>query len=301
MKRKHNFDWGVVSELAPHGLTPQWNFKPSTPAMKYRLIRAVRLYARRRFFPPHRVLMPVTGAERWTAYFAYIPDGKLLPSHCYTLDKLAAEPGRLLVICATDSPDQMPAELRDRVDSLIWKGRSGFDFSAYALALRYIALNSNGADVAFLNDSVLGPFQSLADLFAGSPWDLTGLTAYSLIENHVQSYAFQIRNITPQRVRALSAVFPQRSAFDRYKDVVLCQETRLARVAARSMSVGALWFADAANTLNPTVYRAVELARAGFPFFKRSLTGRFAHLADRAEVDAFLVSHGHPLEMTSAT
>lgn len=243
--------------------------------------------------------MPVTRAERWTAYFAYLPDGQLLPSHRFTLDKLAAEPSRLLVICATDRPDQVPAELRDCADSLIWKGKSGFDFSAYALALRYVARDSNGADVVFLNDSVLGPFQSLDNLFANSPWDLTGLTAYSLIENHVQSYAFQIRNVTRQRVRALSAVIPQRSAFNRYKDVVLCQETRLACVAARSMSVGAFWFADAADTLNPTVYRAVELARAGFPFLKRSLTGRFAHLADRAEVDGILASHGHPLEMTS--
>jgi hypothetical protein len=56
-------------------------------------------------------------------------------------------------------------------------------------------------------------------------------------------------------------------------DVIQVQETRFARVAARSLRVGAYWFAEKEQVLDPTLFRPIELITAGFPFLKRSLTG----------------------------
>jgi hypothetical protein len=55
-------------------------------------------------------------------------------------------------------------------------------------------------------------------------------------------------------------------------DVIQVQETRFARVAARSLRVGAYWFAEKEQVLDPTLFRPIELITAGFPFLSvRSL------------------------------
>jgi lipopolysaccharide biosynthesis protein len=238
------------------------------------------------------VLRPLTAAPRWTCYFLYLPDGLLTDAHLYTLERLRAGTGRLLALCASPSPEQVPAALADLADALIWKGLSGYDFSAYALALRAVAEQSPGADLFIMNDSVLGPFADVEAQLAAAPWALTGFTAAATFENHIQSYAFNLRGVTDETVRALAAIMPEGRACDRYRDVVNLQETRFARVAARCMSVGALWYAEAGD---PSLAAAQQLLDDGFPFLKRSLLGRYAHFQDEAALRTFLAARGHPL------
>ena len=222
-------------------------------------------------------------------------DGEMTAAHRYTLDRLAAEPGRLLVVCAAATSDAVPAEIAERCDALIWKALPGFDFSAYGIALRHLAAVSPGCDAFVMNDSVLGPFASPAAALADAPWDLAGFTGSWLFENHIQSYAFQLREVTPGRVAALAPVLSRRTAFNRYMDVVICQETRLARVAARTMRVGARFFVADRVAHNPSLHHAAMLARAGVPFIKRSLLTHYAAFQDRTEIAAIVAGHGHPL------
>jgi len=178
---------------------------------------------------------------------------------------------------------------------VIWKGLSGYDFSAYAIALREIAKSSPGADVVILNDSVFGPFGSLDPFIARTRWDLTGFTATGLIENHIQSYCFVIRDVTPAKVLALLPVLPLRHALNHAVDVIYLQESRLARVAARSMSVGAFWYAGGEPGWDPTLHGAEDLIAAGFPFLKRSLFGKYTGVFDEARLFEMLEERGHPL------
>lgn len=286
-----------MSEAPPpgDGLVADWSYRPSPIAPRLRMSRIARSLLLRRAAPAHRVVRPASPADRWTTYFLYLPDGRETAAHRFTLDRLADEPGRLLVVCAAPSLAAIPAVVAERCDALIWKAMGGFDFSAYAVALRHIAERSPGADVFVMNDSVLGPFASPAALLADAPWDLAGFTASWLFENHIQSYAFQLREVTPTRVAALSPVLPRASAFNRYMDVVICQETRLARAAAASMRVGARFFVDDRVAHNPSLHHAARLARLGVPFVKRSLLDRHADLQDRAEIAAIVAAHGHPL------
>jgi hypothetical protein len=278
------------------GLVRDWTFVPSRVAPIARLARATFLLTGLRRAPPSRVLRALEARDRWNGYFLYLPAGGLTSAHRYTLAKLRALSGGLLAICATPDVASVPPELLDLCDAVVWKGLSGYDFSAYAVALAEVAAQSPGADLLLMNDSVLGPFVDLDAILRTVPWQMTGFTASTEFENHLQSYALYVRSITPPVVQSLRTVAPQSVAFDRFWHVVYCQETRLARVAARTMKVGALWFAGGHGAGNPSLTKAVPLLTAGFPFLKRSIAGgKLAHRYDQKLVMELLAERSHPV------
>lgn len=279
------------------GLVHDWRFVPSRVEGWFSRERIRDFLFRLRPAPPTRIIRAATQQNRWILYFAFLPDGQLTPAHRFTLEKLRCAQASLLVVCATPDAGDVPAELHDIADALIWKGMSGFDFSAFAAGLRHIAAASPGADVFVINDSVLGPFADLDAMFDRARFDLTGMTGSRLEENHVQSYAFILRKVTPARLRGLWTIFPPGRAFDDFAAVVRSQETRFARVAARHMSVGAFWFADDPDNRDPTLFTPDVLLDQGFPFIKKSALAKFRHVVGEAMVatlDARLAAFGHP-------
>ena len=77
--------------------------------------------------------------------------------------------------------------------------------------------------------------------------------------------------------------------------VILLQETRLARVAHRHMSVGAYWYTDGATHMDLSLNCPQSLIEAGFPLLKRSLFGKFAgSFQDPQSMSALLQRLGHP-------
>jgi len=279
----------------PPALQRDWTFVRSRPTLVARLSRLKSRLTGRRPPPQYRALKPVAPRPRWNAYFAYLPDARLSPGHLFTIERLRRLDGGLLVICATPGPADVPEELRSMADALYWKGLSGYDFSAYAIALRAIAAHSPGADAFVMNDSVLGPLVDPKPMLDRAPWDLTAFTASSAVENHLQSYAFLLRGVTGERIAAFGSALPERFAYDRFRDVVNLQETRFARLAARHMSVGAFFYADAASLGDPSLAAAATLLEAGLPFLKKSLLGHYAGFQDEARLRAMLAAHGHPL------
>jgi lipopolysaccharide biosynthesis protein len=225
----------------------------------------------------------------------FLPDGKLTPAHYFTLRRLRAMRGGLLVVCATDHPENVPRDLIAQSDAIYWKALPGYDFSAYAIVLSEVANRSPGADVLLINDSIYGPFSDLDAMLDHVPWQMTGFTATSAFENHIQSYAFFLRHVTDARVRSLQSVISPRFAFNRFRDVVNCQETRLAREAARSMSVGSFWFANTPAAGDPSLALALPLLAEGFPFLKRSLLGKLNGAYDKALLCGLLEERGHPV------
>lgn len=276
---------GSAHALAPvlGGLERDWAFRASeVPFWRRRLVlRAMLLRSRRR--PAFLVLREVSSRPVWALYFNYAPDGVLGDVQRFSLERLRDQGFAVLVVQAAAAPGLVDTDLPRHADALYWKGLAGYDFSAYTLGLEAIARHSPGADVLVLNDSVFGPFADLRPMLRSAPWEMTGFTASGAIENHVQSYAFVLKNLTPQRLRRLRTVFlPALALVDR-DDVIFCQETRLARVASHSMSVGARWYGCDSD---PTQAAPFDLLREGFPFVKRSLlTVRSAFKEKQAMAD----------------
>lgn len=275
-------------------LERDWTFVPGRPSLGVRAIRAYGLATGLRRAPEHITLKPLTEAPAWCAFFAYCPDGRQTAAQAFTLDRLRALGRKVLVVCAAPTARDVPEPLTAAADALIWKALPGFDFSAYGIALRAIARSSPGSDAFVMNDSVLGPLVDPRPALAAAPWAFTGFTAFSHVENHIQSYAFQMRGVTERRVASLGSVLLKRRAFDGYRDVIYLQETRFARVVARRMSAGAFWFADERRSGDPTVFNALALSEAGFPFLKRSLFGRNRSVHPQQALDAILAEAGHP-------
>lgn len=277
-------------------LEPNWNFTRSRPDAVSTLVRFLSVSRGYSAFPDTELIDPIYNKTKWVVYFIYIPDGKLSNAHRFTLNKLRNSQAGLAVICATSNVGDIPKELRLQVDALYWKALSGFDFSAYSLALHEIAARSPNADVFIMNDSVFGPFASVDELWQMMYWDLTGFTASAQVENHIQSYAFLLREWTPVKLQNLHAIFTKNTAFNTYRDTVYGLETRFAAQAARSMSVGSLWYADHIRCNDPSIFAALPLLEAGFPFLKRSLVGRNVGVYGSAAVLEALRARNHPIE-----
>ncbi|MDP1028792.1 hypothetical protein Q5H91_16335 [Sphingomonas sp. KR1UV-12] len=280
------------------GPATPWAFRPSPPAFRIRIKRLACRLTRRRAPPRWRTIRPVTPAARWNVLFLYAPQGALDADQRRILARVRRLDGSLLVVLAC--PDIAHPVVPDGADAIIVKELSGFDFSAYRLALDAIAGASPGAVAYVQNDSVLGPFGDVDRLVRDAPWDLTGFIATRAVENHLSSFAFVLRDVTPARLAALTPILSSRWSCDDPTAVILLQETRLARVAARRMSVGAYWYVPTAPLREPIVRRVlaraggraaqidtagdatlacpVALLDAGFPYLKRSLFTKFAGL-----------------------
>jgi hypothetical protein len=297
--RVHQVDEALPSRLStlvlPRGLIRDWDYVPGAPRHWLALRRRVRAWWHAQPAPARAVIKPPAAGDMWIVYFVFAPEGRLEARHHFTLARCRDVAGaRLMVVCAAPSVGQVPVELSRYADALYWKDLPGYDFSAYALALHEIASVCPGASVLVLNDSVLGPFHDLAPFLRSRRWQLSGFTASSLVENHIQSYAFVLHEITAALMKALASVFPVNHGYSRPGDVILCQEVWLAQLASRTISVGARWFSEAPFVADATLVCPFTLLDDGFPFLKRSLLGKHSTFQDPAEVRAVLDRLGHP-------
>lgn len=277
-------------------LTANWDYCPSRPALLYQGRRLAR--AAHRVGPPaHIVLRPFLPAARWTVYFAYCPAGSLDAAQRFTIRGLRTQCDRLGVIIATPDVATVSAEELDAADAIVWKSLDGFDLSAYAIVLDLVTRFSAGADLLIVNDSLLGPFGDMSFIWERARWDVTGLTAYSYVENHVQSYLLAFRDVQPATVAALDPALSPRWAYDDYSHVVFRQETMLARTAHRNgLRVGALWYGDGTRAGDPSLWAAASMLREGSPFLKRALFSKHRGVHSDAGLAEILAAHSHPDE-----
>ncbi len=243
--------------------------------------------------PSSQVVKPVFPSARWILLFLYVPSGNLSGPQSFMLDQLRKIGWPILIVCAARSRDHVPHQVENYADALYWKALSGFDFSGYSIGLNAISVASPAATVLVLNDSTFGPFGNLRDLLEASPWDLVGITGSHQLEKHIQSYAFLLRGVDSRRMRQLRTIFQLSYSFDDIVPVVFCLETQLARVAARHMTVGSLWFGPD-DGHDPSIDHGLALLGEGCPFLKRALLGKHRGSQDEVAVRRELIERGVP-------
>lgn len=281
------------------GAQTYWPYEPSTPRLEI-VIRRWLARRTRQHPPAWKLLKAPAKSGSWFLYFMYLPEGELLPQHRFTLERLAQENAQLMVVCACPLNHPVLVELGQQSDALCWKDAGGFDFSGYAIGLSELAKRVPGSDVMVLNDSMLGPFSPLVPFIEQAPWRLTGLSASALEENHLQSFAFVVRNLNADFVKAVGPAISTAWCYNASGAVILLQETRLARVARPHMTVGAFWYTDGSRHQDLCLNCPEHMLNAGFPLLKRSLFGKFARsFQEPAAMQALLERLGHP-EVSSA-
>ena len=281
------------------GAVTEWAYVPTRPRLGIVFRRWWARWAREPG-PVWKALVPATPHPRWLVYFIFVADGKLNDGHRFTLNRLAREDAELLVICACPENHPVLEELKPLCTALYWKAQNGWDFSAYAVALTELARVSPGADVLVMNDSMLGPFRPLTPFMAAAPCRLTGFTGSALEESHIQSYAFVVKAIDAALMQALEPVMSTSWSYNAADPVILLQETRLARLAHRHMSVGAFFYSDGSRYEDLCLNCPRLLLDAGFPLLKRSLLGKFKRIfQDPAVMLDLLQQLGHPLPVNT--
>ena len=276
------------------GVQTYWNYVASSPrwSVVWRRWTARRTRLRA---PAWKVLTPPSAEGPWLLYFMFLPDGQLSAQHRFTLERLAAEDARLMIVCTCPPAHPVLEVLKNHADALYWKAMEGFDFSAYAIGLAELARHVPGSDVMLLNDSMLGPFSPLTPFIQQSPWRLAGLSASSMEENHLQSFALIVRQLDASFLEAVAPVVSTDWCYNASAPVILLQETRLARVASGQMTVGAFWYSDGSTYQDLCLNCPEQMLEAGFPLLKRSLFGKFARrFQDPAAMSALLQRLGHP-------
>ncbi len=306
-----------IGSFDMRALETNWRFEPSPIAARVRVKRAQSWLTGRGAPPAFKVIATPFPAARWNVLFLFSATGELDLEQREMLARFGRFAAPLLVVLAAPRPGtQAERDAAGTADALILKGKEGFDFSAYHIALQTLAEHSSGTVAYVQNDSVFGPLEDIQTMVRRAPWDLTGFIGMRAVENHVSSFAFILRGVTAQRLAALREVLSPEWSCDRFEDVILLQETRLARIAARSMSVGAYWYArtqphdkpllsaiarrvtgtppliDVSG--DPLIAQPLALLEAGFPFLKRSLFNKFAGLHDPALLRAALGDRGWP-------
>ena len=286
----------LSTHLPIQGMIKNWDFVPNPVSFALQRYYIRRLLTGMHRKPASREVKAVYARPRWIIYFIYAPTGTLTTAHYFTMSRLRDSGISLLVVCAAGSPKEIPADVFKYADAVLWKSLTGFDFSAYTLALWAVSKKSPHSDVFVMNDSVYGPFDDIKDDFASLSWDLTGFTASCEERNHLQSYAFFMRNVCAQTMTRLSTVFFPLVALDSFAEVVNLQELRFATVAARHMKVGAFWFEED-RLVNPVLVRPFELIDAGFPFLKKALLGKNSEFQQVEEVRTKLHELNHPVDI----
>jgi hypothetical protein len=249
-----------------------------------------------RSFPRSRVVYTGTrGDAPWVVYFCYFEGPEVPPQHAFTIRRLKAEGLSVLVVHACDKESATSAFESHGVDGLIWKERRGYDFSGYTVGLHHLVSRLGCVDAIVMNDSVLGPFHSLRRVCEESPWGFTAFVINGAVTPHCMGSAFILKGLDGRRLQGLASVLARWFSFNSQGPVVMLQETRLAAVASKSMSVGAQFspLPNAGVTYLP-LGNPEGMLQLGFPFLKRSIFDKFSGLFDQTHYRRVLVKLGHP-------
>ncbi|MCZ4340479.1 glycosyltransferase [Sphingomonadaceae bacterium G21617-S1] len=177
----------------------------------------------------------------------------------------------VFLIATVDRPVDLPADLIALADAVMVRRNAGYDFGAWAHALRLNPKLYGASTLYLLNDSVLparddGRIAALVDRVRASQADLIGLTESHEWRWHIQSYflAVKPRLLTS---RAFHAFMNDIRLLTRKDHVIRAYEVRLAEMTEQvGYDVELLY--PSATAINPTLFGWRQLVAAGMPFVK---------------------------------
>lgn len=197
--------------------------------------------------------------------------GKIKPHVLPWLRALKAEGLGIFLIATVDRPVDLPAELFDLADALMVRRNAGYDFAAWAHALKLFP-QLYGAHVLYLvNDSTLPatgdrPLGAVVERMRNSDADLVGLTESHEWRWHVQSYFVAVKRRLLSS-RGFHGFMDDLRLLTRKDHVIRAYEVRLAEMAEETGHAVEILF-PSATAINPTLFGWRELIADGMPLVK---------------------------------
>ncbi|WP_369653400.1 rhamnan synthesis F family protein [Variovorax sp. V213] len=197
----------------------------------------------------------------------------------------------ILIIAADDVSIDVPDEILTLVDGAVMRANEGFDFAAWAHVLKSNTALFNAKILYLLNDSLVGPFETVAfenliQKIRLSTSDLVGLVDNHEVRWHLQSFFVALKP------RALQSPdfrdFVNRIESLATKDeVIQSYELGLTDAMLRSgLKIEALF--PSTSDSNRTVHQWRELLFEGMPFAKFAMIKQFGARATELEFEGVI-------------
>lgn len=222
---------------------------------------------------PAEIVKPFTlpaGGEV-ALFVTHSRSGKIKPNVLPYVRALKDAGLAVFLVATVDRPVDLPAELLDLVDAAMVRRNAGYDFAAWAHALKLHPRLFGASTLYLVNDSVLpakdgARIGAIVNRIRGSGADLVGLTESHEWRWHVQSYFLAIR---PGLLasRSFHGFMDDVRLLTRKDHVIRAYEVRLAEIAEEAgRSVEILFPSETA--INPTLFGWRRLLEQGMPFVK---------------------------------
>ncbi|MES2497205.1 MAG: glycosyltransferase [Pseudomonadota bacterium] len=211
-----------------------------------------------------------TGREM-ALFVTHSRSGKIKPNVLPYVRALKAAGLDVFLIATVDRPVDLPADLLDLVDAAMVRRNSGYDFAAWAHALKLYPRLFGASTLYLVNDSVLPArddrrIAAIVDRVRRSEADMVGLTESHEWRWHVQSYFLAIKPGLLSS-RSFHAFMNDVRLLTRKDHVIRAYEVRLAELAEEAgHGVEILFPSDTA--INPTLFGWRGLVDRGMPFVK---------------------------------
>ncbi len=247
---------------------------------------------------------PFGGTGELALFVTHAPAGVLKPHVAPYLAALDEAGVAVLLIVAADRPVDVADEVLALTAATMVRRNAGYDFAAWAHALKLHPEAWGASTLYLVNDSLFGPstpaaFARLVARVRASDADLVGLTESHERGWHVQSYFLALR-------QALLATGTVQGFFAGVvnladKDAVIqTYEVRLAALAEQTGHRVEVLFPSPA-AMNPALFDWRGLLAAGFPFVKLLLLRGDFPFVDTTGWREALVAAGFDMGLVEAT
>jgi GT2 family glycosyltransferase/glycosyltransferase involved in cell wall biosynthesis len=228
--------------------------------------------------------MAFDGAGEAAVVVTHAPAGRLKPHVLPYMESLRANGVSVLLVAVVDRPLELrPAEI-DAATGIIVRDNAGYDFGAWAHALRIEPALFGASLLILTNDSIVpsansSAFRTMMDRLRESTADVVGLTSSHEYGWHISSYFMAMKPKALGSWAFQHFIRDIRNINDKEEVIRTYEVPFAARMQASGLMVEALY--TGTFSANPTLFSWRELISQGFPFVKLLLLRRqFAESVD---------------------
>jgi lipopolysaccharide biosynthesis protein len=227
---------------------------------------------------PHKIIRSLDGIENADValFITFQPRGYNARHVNHYISALKEAGKKILLIKIVDEIYEPQQETSiDLADGCMMRENHGYDFAAWAHALRLFPELYKARTLTFINDSVFGPFNQeqfeiILKKCDASNLDLIALTESCDSNHHFQSYFFWMK-LGETNEPAIRAFWNSVRSMPTRQTVIIEYEMWFKEYLSKSgLKCGVLFPTTDRNAagINPTLDRWKELIEAGFPFIK---------------------------------